>query len=126
MIPARATGWRLSSDRRHGYPCGAPAHPDQGHGMSSTIVDLVRAARAHQAEGRLDEAAQLLEQCRQIDSGDINYLIGRADLMRVRGRIDDALACYRQLFRKAPRVPALFDNCALMLVEAGRLGQAEE
>ena len=94
--------------------------------MSSTIVDLVRAARAHQAEGRLDEAAQLLEQCRQIDSGDINYLIGRADLMRVRGRIDDALACYRQLFRKAPRVPALFDNCALMLVEAGRLGQAEE
>ncbi|MFC3227254.1 tetratricopeptide repeat protein [Marinibaculum pumilum] len=93
--------------------------------MPPSIVDLVRSARAEQAAGRLAEAARMLERCRKIDAEDFNYLIAQADLLRELGRIDEALDLYRRLLGRAPRVAALFDNCALMLVQAGRYGQAE-
>ena len=57
---------------------------------------------------------------------DVNQHFGKANALRRAGRLDDAIALYRQLLTLRPGCAEVYNNLGLALQDAGRLDEAAE
>ncbi|MFZ5657683.1 MAG: tetratricopeptide repeat protein [Pseudomonadota bacterium] len=71
------------------------------------VADLQAQAAAHEAAGRLDAAAQALDQALEIAADDPALLQARAEVALAQGRFDEALALAERSHASGPKVGPL-------------------
>lgn len=75
--------------------------------------------------GALDTAEQHYEAGLRVDPRSVTLLSGRAKVAAARGRVDDALAGYRDIIGRVP-LPEYLHEYALLLTSAGRTDEATQ
>lgn len=84
---------------------------------------LEKAAHAYQA-GRLQEAAQWVQQLIQLDAGNAQHHYALGEIRRRQGQADAALAAYRRALELAPTHAEAHYSLALLLRDHGQQAEA--
>jgi DNA-binding NtrC family response regulator/Tfp pilus assembly protein PilF len=110
---------------RQRLPLGSESCAECGTKVTGAAAALARGIRAF-ADSSYEAALSEFQRARQIVPGDADVLRCYAHGLRHAGRLDSAMAAYRDLLVAAPDdVEARFGT-AMILIEWGRLGQARK